>query len=76
MRLESLTTQLQEALQDANSLVVVNEQQLIEPAHIVEALIRMQGSSIPAILTLCGADANAVKILLDEEIKKFKQLMK
>ena len=37
MRLESLTTQLQEALQDANSLVVVNEQQLIEPAHIVEA---------------------------------------
>lgn len=71
MRLESLTTQLQEALQDANSLVVVNEQQLIEPAHIVEALISMQGSSIPAILTLCGADANAVKILLDEEIKKF-----
>ena len=71
MRLESLTNQLQEALQDANSLVVVNEQQFIEPAHIVEALISMQGSSIPALLTLCGSDANAVKLLLDEEIKKF-----
>ncbi|MGN1393951.1 MAG: ATP-dependent chaperone ClpB [Succinivibrionaceae bacterium] len=70
MRLDRLTNQFQEALSDAQSLVVAHDQQFIEPVHVVGALINQEGGSTRSLLTLAGADPQAVKILVDEEIKK------
>lgn len=70
MRIDRLTNQFQEALQDAQSLVVGNDQQFIEPVHILSALIEQQGGTTKPLLTLAGADPQAVKILVDEQIKR------
>jgi ATP-dependent Clp protease ATP-binding subunit ClpB len=38
MRLDKLTTQFQQALGDAQSLALANDQQFIEPVHLLSAL--------------------------------------
>ena len=39
MRLDKLTTKFQQALADAQSLAVHNDQQMIEPSHLLLALL-------------------------------------
>ncbi len=70
MRLDRLTTQFQEALSDAQSLVNGHEQQFIEPVHVLSALLEQQDGTTRPLLTLAGCDPQAVKILVDEEINK------
>jgi ATP-dependent Clp protease ATP-binding subunit ClpB len=47
MRLDKLTTKLQEVLSDAQSLAVGNDNQYIEPVHVLIALLN-QNDSAPA----------------------------
>ncbi len=70
MRIDRLTNQFQEALSDAQSLVVGHEQQFIEPVHVLSALIDQEGGTTRPLLTLAGADPQAVNIKLNEEIDK------
>ncbi len=39
MRLDKLTTQFQQALSDAQSLALANDNQYIEPLHLLAAVI-------------------------------------
>ncbi len=71
MRLDRLTNQFQDALQDAHSLVVNSEQQFIEPVHVISALLEQQGGTTRPLLNLAGADPQAVKILVDEKVKSY-----
>ena len=68
MRLDRLTSQFQEALSDAQSLVVGHSQQFIEPVHVISALLDQEGGSTRALFTLSGADPQAVKILIDKGV--------
>jgi ATP-dependent Clp protease ATP-binding subunit ClpB len=43
MRLDKLTTRFQQALSDAQSLAVGNDQQFIEPQHLLLALLEPGG---------------------------------
>ena len=43
MRLDKLTTKLQEALSDAQSLAVGNDNQYIDPVHLLTALLTLGG---------------------------------
>lgn len=70
MKLERFTNHFQDALSDAQSLVISKDQQFIEPLHIVYALIEQEGSSARTLITLSGGDAQAINILLEEEINK------
>ena len=45
MRIDKLTTKFQEALADAQSLAVGNDNQYIEPIHLLSALIAQQDGS-------------------------------
>ena len=40
MRQDKLTTKFQEALGDAQSIAVANDNQYIEPAHVVLAMLQ------------------------------------
>ena len=42
MRLDKLTTKFQEALQDAQSIAVGHDNQYIEPAHVLLAMVRQE----------------------------------
>ncbi|WP_019000921.1 ATP-dependent chaperone ClpB [Succinimonas amylolytica] len=71
MRQDRFTNQFQEALSDAQSLVIGNDQQMIEPVHILSALLNQDGGTTAPLMTLAGADPKAVDILLNEKIKGY-----
>jgi ATP-dependent Clp protease ATP-binding subunit ClpB len=56
MRIDKLTSRLQMALADAQSLAVGKDNNFIEPIHLMQALIDQQGSSTKALLQQAGVD--------------------
>lgn len=55
MRQDKLTTRFQQALAEAQSLALGRDHQIIEPAHVLLALLDQQGGSIRALLQSAGA---------------------
>ncbi|MBC7413859.1 MAG: ATP-dependent chaperone ClpB [Herminiimonas sp.] len=56
MRLDKLTTKLQEALADAQSLAVGNDNQYIDPLHLLQSLLNQEDSSTRSLLQRAGAN--------------------
>src|SRR5690606_19891458 len=54
MRMEQLTSKLQAALSDAQSLAVGHDNNFIEPVHLVLALLDQKGGSIRPLLAQTG----------------------
>ncbi|WP_333680561.1 ATP-dependent chaperone ClpB, partial [Dyella sp.] len=51
MRMDKLTSRFQQALADAQSLAVGRDHNMLEPAHIMAALLDQQGGSTAPLLT-------------------------
>ncbi len=58
MRPDKLTTKLQMALAEAQSLAVGREHQYIEPVHLTHALLNQEGGTLPHILSTSGINLN------------------
>ena len=56
MRQDKLTTKLQEALADAQSLAVGNDNQYIDPLHLLLAMLNQEDSSTGSLLQRAGAN--------------------
>jgi ATP-dependent Clp protease ATP-binding subunit ClpB len=69
MRQEKMTTKLQEALADAQSLAVGNDNPYIEPAHLVLALLQQDDGSARSLLQRAGVNVaglmNELKSIID-----------
>jgi ATP-dependent Clp protease ATP-binding subunit ClpB len=69
MRLDKLTTKLQEALADAQSQAVGNDNQYIDPVHVLIALLNQDDSSARSLLQRAGVNigglANGLKSALE-----------
>lgn len=69
MRLDKLTTKLQEALADAQSHAVGNDNQYIEPVHVLVALLNQDDGSARSLLQRAGVNVaslgNALKSAID-----------
>ncbi len=74
MRLDKLTTQFQQALGDAQSLALANDQQFIEPVHLLSALTAQTDGSAHALLQRAGARPAAIKTAADLAIKRLPQV--
>ena len=61
MRMDKLTSKFQAALADAQSLAVGRDQQLIEPAHVLLALLEQQGGTVRPLLLKAGANLNKLR---------------
>jgi len=61
MRNDKLTSRLQTALADAQSLAVGRDHQLLEPAHVLLALLDQQGGSLRPLLAKTGANAARIR---------------
>jgi ATP-dependent Clp protease ATP-binding subunit ClpB len=70
MRSDKLTTKLQMALADAQSLAVGRDHQFIEPSHVMVALLDQQGGGVRHLLTQADVNVNALRsqlsVVLDE----------
>ncbi|MBD8576449.1 ATP-dependent chaperone ClpB [Pseudomonas syringae] len=68
MRIDRLTSKLQLALSDAQSLAVGFDHPAIEPAHLLHALLEQQGGSIKPLLMQVGFDINSLRKELGKEL--------
>jgi ATP-dependent Clp protease ATP-binding subunit ClpB len=56
MRQDKLTTRFQQALAEAQSIALGRDHQIIEPAHVLLALLDQQGGSIRPLLQKAGGN--------------------
>ncbi len=61
MRMDKLTSRFQAALADAQSLAVGRDQQFIEPAHVLLALLDAEGGGVRPLLLKAGVDVNHLR---------------
>ncbi len=74
MRQDKLTTQFQQALADAQSLAIANDNQYIEAVHLLAAIVGQADGSGRALLERAGVRVGAVKTAVDGAIKRLPQV--
>src|ERR1700722_890067 len=70
MRQDKLTSQFQQALGDAQSLALGRDNQIVEPAHVMLALLDSQGGSVRPLLIKAGADVNKLRSELGSSLDR------
>ncbi|MEJ7747144.1 MAG: Clp protease N-terminal domain-containing protein, partial [Luteimonas sp.] len=70
MRMDKLTSRFQQALSDAQSLAVGRDHNLIEPAHLLVALLEQQGGSTRPLLAQAGVNVPLLRERLGEILEK------
>ena len=70
MRMDKLTSRFQQALADAQSLAVGRDNNLVEPAHVMAALLSQQGGSTVPLLTQAGVNVQALRARVDQYLDK------
>ena len=74
MRIDKLTSQFQQALADAQSLAIQNDNQYIDPLHLLAALIAQSDGSGRALLERAGVRVGPLKTAVDAAIKRLPQV--
>jgi ATP-dependent Clp protease ATP-binding subunit ClpB len=70
MRPEKLTSRFQSDLADAQSLALGRDNQFIEPAHVLLAMLDAQGGTVKPLLIKAGADVNPLRNALEAALDR------
>ncbi len=70
MRMDKLTSRFQQAIADAQSLAVGRDNSIIEPAHLLLALLDQQGGGTRPLLSQAGVNVPALRERLVEAVDK------
>ena len=68
MRMDKLTSRFQQALSDAQSLAVGRDHAIIEPAHLLLALLDQQGGGTRPLLAQAGVNVADLRLRLAEAL--------
>ena len=74
MRIEKLTTKFQEALGQAQSLALAQDNQFIEPEHLLLAMLQDSDGSAKSLVSRSGGNPDALAKSAQEMIKKLPQV--
>lgn len=74
MQIDKLTSKFQEALGAAQSLAVGRDHQIIEPAHLLLALLNQQGGTVKPLLAQSGVNVPAYQADLEAQLNRFAQV--
>lgn len=74
MRMDKLTSKFAEALENAQSLAVGQEAPYIEPAHVVQALLNQEGSTVRHLLSNANVRVPQLQSLLREALENMPRL--
>ena len=74
MQIDKLTSKFQEALGAAQSLAVGRDHQIIEPAHLMLALLNQQGGTVKPLLAQSGVNVPAYQADLEAQLNRFAQV--
>src|SRR5512143_581941 len=70
MAADKFTTKFQAALADAQSLALGRDHQIIEPVHILQALLDQQGGTVRPLLDKIGANVNVLRSQVREALDR------
>src|SRR3989338_1890287 len=70
MRMDKLTSKFQTALADAQSLALGQDHAVIEPVHVMKALLNQEGSSVNSILAKAGVNLTTLRSKIDTAINR------
>ena len=70
MRMDKLTSRFQQALADAQSLAVGRDHNLLEPVHVLTALLDQSGGSTRPMLAQAGVNVPLLRERLGEALEK------
>ena len=70
MRFDKFTTKFQEAFSDAQSIAVGNDNQFIEPLHLLKALLDQQEGGTASLLGRAGANVQPLRTALSKSIER------
>ncbi len=70
MRMDRLTSKLQMALADAQSLAVGRDHQFIEPVHLMVALLDQDGGTVRHLLTQADVNVNQLRSALGDALDR------
>jgi len=70
MRMDKLTSRFQQALQDAQSLALGRDHTIIEPVHLMSALLEQSGGSTRPLLAQAGVNVPLLRERLGEALEK------
>ncbi|QNP60916.1 ATP-dependent chaperone ClpB [Paenacidovorax monticola] len=73
MRLDKLTTKLQEALADAQTLALGNDHAYIDPLHVLAAMLRQEDGP-RALLQRAGANVAGLQTAAENAVKRLPQV--
>ncbi|MDP6416547.1 MAG: Clp protease N-terminal domain-containing protein, partial [Gammaproteobacteria bacterium] len=74
MQIDKLTSKLQAALADAQSLALGKEHNLIEPAHLLLTLIDQKGGSVRPLLSQTGFNIGSLREQLQQAVDDLPQV--
>ena len=61
MRMDKLTTRFQQALSDAQSLAVGKDHAVMEPVHVLAAMLEQEGGALGGLLAKAGVNVNRLR---------------
>ncbi len=70
MRIDQLTSKLQAALADAQSMALGNDNNFIEPVHLISALLDQKGGSVRPLLAQTGFNISELRAKLQEIVDR------
>jgi ATP-dependent Clp protease ATP-binding subunit ClpB len=70
MRTDKLTSRFQQALADAQSLAVGRDNNMLEPAHLMAALLDQQGGSTVPLLAQAGVNVPSLRTRIGQALDK------
>jgi ATP-dependent Clp protease ATP-binding subunit ClpB len=68
MRMDKLTSKFQLALQDAQSLALGRDHQIIEPLHLLISMLDQEGGTVRHLLQMAGTNVNLLRSHLGEAL--------
>src|SRR5690242_9998587 len=70
MRIDKLTTKFQQALADAQSLALANDNGFIEPQHLLLALLNQEDGATASLLQRAGVNVPPLRKAIDDSIRR------
>lgn len=74
MSLNNLTSKFRDALQDAQSLAVGNNNQFIEPVHLLLALVKQTDGTVRHVLTKANVNVPKLQVTLEQAVQRLPQV--
>ena len=74
MRMDKFTSRFQTALADAQSLALGRDNAVIEPVHVIKAMLNEQGSGVLSVLTKANVNVASLRNGIDDAIDRLPQV--